>query len=157
MEAMKQQRRFHHLDDMLGRQMKFAAALLLLAPLAQTQTRDLEQRAIDAAKQAEVNKLDAKLPRMRFDAWLKQQIGDARIEWESNDCGEQDGFTKRDDVPLCGEASATLPDGRALTVMIGVGTIQKGIQGPPGVWFVAVGNKTSTHLSDLPRFLAPAR
>jgi hypothetical protein len=84
---------------------------------------------------------------------LQKQIGEARIGWESNDCGEQDGFTARADIPLCGEASATLPDGRKLTVMIGVGTLRKGVQGAPGVWFLSVQDKTSTHLSDLSKFL----
>jgi hypothetical protein len=90
---------------------------------------------------------------MRFEAWLQKQIGTVPITWESNDCGEQDGFTQRTDIPLCGQASATLLDGRRVTVMIGVGSLRKGIQGGPGVWFLAVQDKTSTHLSDLPKFL----
>jgi len=88
---------------------------------------------------------------------LQKQIGKAQIAWESNDCGEQDGFTARADIPLCGEASATLADGRKLTVMIGVGTSRKGVQGAPGVWFLSVQDKTSTHLSDLPKFLGAAK
>ena len=120
-------------------------------------TRALEQRVIAAAKQVYVDKLDVQLPHMRFEAWLQKQIGSAQIAWESNDCGEQDGFTARTDIPLCGQASATLADGRKLTVMIGVGTSRKGVQGAPGVWFMAVQDKTSTHLSDLPKFLGSSR
>jgi hypothetical protein len=112
---------------------------------------------IAAAKQVYVDRLDVQLPHMRFDAWLQKQIGSAVIAWESNDCGEQDGFTGRADIPLCGQASATLADGRQLTVMIGVGTSRKGVQGQPGVWFMSVQDKTSTHLSDLPRFLAASK
>jgi len=119
--------------------------------------RDLDRRVIAAAKEAYVDKLDVQLPHMRFDAWLQKQIGKAQIAWESNDCGEQDGFTARADIPLCGQASATLPDGRKLTVMIGVGTMRKGVQGAPGVWFLSVQDKTSTHLSDLPKFLGAAK
>ena len=134
--------------------MKLAVICILLGTVSMAQSdRALEQRAIAAAKRVDVSRLDVKLPRMRFDAWLQKQIGSARITWESNDCGEQDGFTQRADIPVCGEASATLPDGRKLTVMIGVGTLKKGIQGAPGVWFLAVEDKTSTHLSDLPKFL----
>lgn len=135
--------------------MKLAVIAILLGTLSMAQSdRGLEQRAIAAAKRVDVSRLDVKLPRMRFDAWLQKQVGSASIKWESNDCGEQDGFTQRADIPVCGQASATLPDGRKLTVMIGVGTLKKGIQGAPGVWFLAVEDKTSTHLSDLPKFLA---
>jgi len=119
--------------------------------------RDVDRRVIAAAKVVYVDKLDVQLPHMRFDAWLQKQIGKAQIAWESNDCGEQDGFTARADIPLCGEASATLADGRKLTVMIGVGTSRKGVQGAPGVWFLSVQDKTSTHLSDLPKFLGAAK
>ena len=154
MEAMKEKRRIHDLDDMLERPMKLVAALVLLSGLSPAQpSRALEQRVIAAVKQVDVSKLDVKLPRMRFDAWLQKQIGSVPITWESNDCGEQDGFAQRTDIPLCGQASATLLDGRNVTVMIGVGTLQKGIQGPPGVWFLAVEQRTSTHLSDLSKFL----
>ena len=128
---------------------------MLFGVMCSAQTsRELDQRVIAASKQVYVDKLDVQLPHTRFDAWLQKQIGSARIEWESNDCGEQDGFTQRADIPLCGQATATLSDGRKLTVMIGVGTLRKGVQGSPGVWFLAVEDKTSTHLSDLPRFLA---
>jgi hypothetical protein len=134
--------------------MRLAALFVFSAVLSSAQSaRNLDRRVIAAAKQAYVDKLDIQLPHMRFDAWLQMQIGTARIAWESNDCGEQDGFTARADIPLCGEASATLADGRKLTVMIGVGTSRRGVQGAPGVWFLGLDDKTSTHLSDLPKFL----
>jgi hypothetical protein len=138
--------------------MRIAPLFICFAVLSLAQSaRPLDRRVIAAAKQAYVDKLDVQLPHVRFDAWLQKQIGSAQIAWESNDCGEQDGFTGRDDIPLCGEASATLADGRKLTVMIGVGTSRKGVQGAPGVWFLSVQDKTSTHLSDLPKFLRRAK
>jgi hypothetical protein len=134
--------------------MRIAALFIFSGMLSLAQNaRDLDRRVIAAAKQVYVDRLDVQLPHIRFEAWLQKQIGEARIAWESNDCGEQDGFTARADIPLCGEASATLPDGRKLTVMIGVGTSRKGVQGAPGVWFLGLDDKTSTHLSDLPKFL----
>jgi hypothetical protein len=134
--------------------MRIATLFIFSALLSLAQNdRDLDRRVIAAAKRAYVDKLDVQLPHMRFEAWLKTQVGDLPIAWEANDCGEQDGFTKREDIPLCGEASATLADGRKLTVMIGVGTLRKGVQGAPGVWFLGLDDKTSTHLSDLPKFL----
>src|SRR5205085_1470693 len=85
MEAMKQKRRIHDLDDMLERPMKLVAALVLLSGLSPAQpSRALEQRVIAAAKQVDVSKLDVKLSRMRFDAWLQKQIGSVPITWESN-------------------------------------------------------------------------
>jgi hypothetical protein len=134
--------------------MRLAALLLSFEVLCSAQAaRALDQRVIAAAKQVYVDKLDVQLPHVRFEAWLQKVLEGAPIAWESNDCGEQDGFTGRADIPLCGQASATLADGRKLTVMIGVGTSRKGVQGAPGVWFMSVQDKTSTHLSDLPKFL----
>ena len=138
--------------------MRLAGLFILLGMLCSAQTtRAIEQRVIAAAKQAYVDKLDVQLPHMRFEAWLQNQIGTARIAWESNDCGEQDGFTARADFPLCGEASATLADGRKLTVQITVGTFRKGVQGAPALWFLALQDKTSTRLSDLPKLLGSSK
>lgn len=138
--------------------MRPAALFIVFGLLSSAQTTSaLEQRVIAAAKQVDVRKLDPQLPRMRFDAWLQKQVGSAPIAWESNDCGEQDGFTAGADIPLCGQASATLADGRKLTVMITVGTSRKGVQGAPGVWFMSVQDKTSTHLSDLPKLLGSSK
>jgi hypothetical protein len=134
--------------------MRPAVLLILLGALCSAQANGaLDRRVIAAAKQVYVDKLDVQLPHVRFEAWLQKQIGGVPIAWESNDCGEQDGFTGRVDIPLCGQASATLPDGHKITVMIGVGTSRKGVQGAPGVWFLSVQEKTSAHLSDLPKFL----
>ena len=135
--------------------MRLAALLIFSGVLSLAQsTRALDRRVIAAAKQAYVDKLDVQLPHMRFDVWLQKQIGTAQIAWESNDCGEEDGFTARAEIPLCGEASATLADGRKLMVTIGVGTSRQGVQGAPGVWLLSVQDKTSTHLSDFPKFLS---
>ena len=138
--------------------MRLSALFIFSGVLSFAQSaRPLDRRVIAAAKQAYVDRLDVQLPHVRFDAWLQKQIGSDQIAWESNDCGEQDGFTGRTDIPLCAQASATLSDGRKVTVMIGVGTSRKGVQGAPGVWFLAVQDKTSTHLSDLPKFLNNAK
>jgi hypothetical protein len=134
--------------------MRLAALFVCFAVISSAQNvRAIDRSVITAAKHVYVDRLDVQLPHMRFEAWLQKQIGRAQIAWESNDCGEQDGFTARADIPLCGEASATLADGRKLTVMIGVGTSRLGVHGAPGVWFLSVQSKTSTHLSDLTKFL----
>jgi hypothetical protein len=134
--------------------MRPAVLLIFLGALCSAQpTRALDRRVIAAAKQVYVDRLDVQLPHVRFEAWLQKQIAGVPVAWESNDCGEHEGFTGRAHIPLCGQASATLPDGRKITVMIGVGTSSQGVQGAPGVWFLSVQEKTSTHLSDLPKFL----
>lgn len=138
--------------------MRLAAIFILFGAFCSAQaTNALERRVIAAAKRVDVKKLDRRLPHARFDAWLQKQIGSAQIAWESNDCGEQDGVTARADFPLCGEASATLADGRTLTVQITVGTFHKGVQGAPALWFFALQEKTSSRLSDLPILLGSPR
>ena len=135
--------------------MRLSTLFILIGALGLAQAvRSVDQRVIAAAKRVYVDQLDVQLPHLRFEAWLQKQVGSSPLAWESNDCGEQDGFTQREDIPLCAEASATLADGRKVTVMIGVGTSRKGVQGAPGVWFLSVQDKTSTHLSDLPKFLS---
>jgi hypothetical protein len=138
--------------------MRLAAIFILFGALCSAQVANaLERRVIAAAKRVDVKKLDPQLPHVRFDTWLQKQIGSAPIAWESNDCGEQDGVTARADFPLCGEASATLADGRKLTVQIAVGTFRKGVQGAPALWFLALQDKSSSRLSDLPRLLGSPR
>jgi hypothetical protein len=138
--------------------MRLATFFVLFGALCSAQaTNALERRVIAAAKRVDVKKLDPQLPHVRFDAWLQKQIGSVQIAWESNDCGEQDGVTAPADFPLCGEASATLADGRKLTIQIAVGTFRKGVQGAPALWFLALQDKTSSRLSDLPRLLGSPR
>lgn len=121
--------------------------LLLVTPAAWAQgvqQRTLERRAIEAAKHVSAKSLDSVLPSQSFEKWLQSLIGpETRVAWESNDCGEQTGdpATTPSDPPVCAQASATLPDGRTVTVMIAVGTYKKGIRGKPQVFFIGLERK----------------
>lgn len=144
-----------------GRLKRIAALLTftVLAILLSAQAPgDLDARVIAAAKRADVNTLDKQLPHAPFEVWLQRQVGStARVAWESNDCGEQDGATKRD-LPLCGEGMVNLPAGGKVGLQLVVGSLRKGVHGKPAVWFLYVEDQRGQshnfrRLSDLPNLL----
>ncbi len=141
------------------------ALLCILATFTgYAQTSDeLDRRVIAAAKKVDVNTLEKQLPHAPFDEWLQKQVGaTARIEWESNDCGEQDGVNRAEDFPLCGEATVKLPAGGKLGVQLAVGSLRKGVHGKPAVWFLYFQDKNGhsgdpRRLSDLSKLLEKLR
>jgi hypothetical protein len=101
----------------------------------------LERRVIAIVQKLSAKALDPELPDQPFAEWFQSVVGkDAKVEWESNDCGEQTGDPKTTpaDFPICGQASAKLPGARVVTVMVAVGSYKKGIVGAPGVFFVGI-------------------
>jgi len=116
----------------------FGISLLVTA---QQPARD--QRAIELARQIPVSMLEAGLPNQPLVQWLAEAAGaGAKIDWEVNDCGEQTGNPDLDrgrDFPLCVEALMKLPESRSVSVMVVMGTFQKGISGVPSLWSVAIG------------------
>jgi hypothetical protein len=104
--------------------------LAAAGPLDPQESR-LEERAILAARQIPVSKLEPGLPNQTFDRWFTQTVGpEASINWELNDCGEFTGNPQVDrgrDLPICVAAIASLADGRLVTVEITVGTQRTGI------------------------------
>ena len=131
----------------------------LIVCVVNAQDTDLDRRVIEAGKSSDVSALDPQLPKARFEEWFQQQVGaSTKVEWEANDCGEQDGANAQEDIPLCAEASAKLSGDRLLVVQIVVATLKKGVQGKPGLWSIAVlgkGNNIQfgSKLSDLTRLL----
>ena len=120
------------------------AVFLLVPPLA---GQSLDERAIGFAKALPVSRLDARMPRQPFDAWFQKLVGSqAKVTWETNDCGEQTGSPAdaQRDFPICVEVGAALADGRKVAVQIAVGTFQKGISGRPVVWWAAIEDHGST-------------
>ena len=116
------------------------ALLLLCAPAVAQSNAALEARAIAAAKRVSARKLDPQLPDKPFATWLAGAMPkDARLEWESNDCGEQTGDpgTTPADPPLCAQVTASKGDNRIAVIMIVVGTLKKGIAGKPAVFFIS--------------------
>jgi PQQ-like domain len=86
--------------------------------------------AINFAKTAIVRDLDATLPRITIEAWLRELLG-AQIEmkWSVNDCGEQTGnpADRGRDFPLCAEVDMPLSGDRKLGVLLMVGSRYKGL------------------------------
>ena len=120
------------------RSLPLVAVFLVVSPLA---GQSLDERAIRFAKTIPVSRLEAGMPRQPFDAWFQKLVGpQAKVTWETNDCGEQTGSPAdaQRDFPICAEAGAALANGRKITVQIGVGTFQKGISGRPVVWWAAI-------------------
>lgn len=101
----------------------------------------LDQRVVSTVQKLSARLLDPELPDQPFAEWLQSVVGkDAKVAWESNDCGEQTGDPKTTpaDFPICGQASAKLPGARIVTVMIAVGSSKTGIGGTPAVFFVGL-------------------
>lgn len=121
----------------------------------------LEQRVVGTVQKLSARSLDPELPDQPFAEWFQSVVGKGtKVEWESNDCGEQTGDPKTTpaDFPICGQASAKLPGARTVTVMIAVGSYKKGITGPPGVFFVGLDVEntfeTVNSLHELPNAIA---
>ena len=128
---------------------------------AQNEKRDA--KAIPMVKNLKVSRLDKRLQPVGFLRWFGNVVGKSqRIEWELNDCGEQDGSGHQKDFPICVQAFAHTVDRIEVTVMVVVGTHKRGIVGKPAVWgiWVQPKNKESKEmdeLSDLVKELARLR
>ncbi|MBI5890632.1 MAG: ankyrin repeat domain-containing protein [Nitrosomonadales bacterium] len=114
-----------------------AIAVLLISAVAQAQTYapatgitqspaqadyyDFEEMAIEKVKSTPASKIEKGRSALPFEKWLQNLAGkDAEMEWELNDCGEGGGSDRERDSPLCVGVTANLPDGRYLTVEVGV-------------------------------------
>ena len=126
---------------------------------AQSSARD--KRMINYAKNLRVSKLDAALPKQRFETWLQSLVGAKTvITWEINDCGAQSGIRGDDshvNPPLCAEAQTKLSGERQVVISIGIGTHKAGITGPPDVVGAVYYNQDETvsldELRELPELL----
>ncbi len=136
--------------------------VLLVVSVAAAQGQSIgktEQAALQRAKSALVSSLDSSLPKVSLEFFLNYESGGADIRWEVNDCGEQTGNPATDrgtDSPMCVEADFT-KDRTDVTVMVSVGTFQKGPSGKPALFGVTVhgpsGRVHSLRLGDLPKEL----
>ena len=106
------------------------AAILLAFALTQSPQPPSDAAAIAFAKTTIVRDLDATLPRVTIEAWLRELLG-AQIEmkWGVNDCGEQTGgpADRGRDFPLCAEVDMPLAGNRKLGVLLMVGSQKKGL------------------------------
>jgi hypothetical protein len=110
-------------------------AALIGAAVILTAQSATDAKAISAAKNAIARDFHPALPRESIEAWLASLLGaDRAIKWEVNDCGEQSGDPAVDrgrDFPMCVEARAPLSGARTLSLSFMVGTMKKGVTGPP--------------------------
>ncbi len=137
--------------------------VLLVVSVAEAQVPSIdktEQTALQHAKNALVSSLDSSLPKVSLEFFLNYESGGAGIRWEVNDCGEQTGNPATDrgrDSPMCVEADFA-KDQTSVTVIVSVGTFQKGPSGAPTLFNVTVqGPSGKIHslrrLGDLPKEL----
>ncbi len=120
----------------------YVIALLCALSSLQAGVRARDARAIEAAKNTNVQRINPLLPNKAFGVWLRDLAGTHRdIRWEVNDCGEQTGnpqLDKERDFPMCAEAQVTLERKRKLSVSLGVGTFKTGVKSGPASFYSAV-------------------
>lgn len=125
---------------------------LCVVPEVYVQNVKRDARAIAMVKKLQVSRLDRRLPAVSFLQWFGNTIGRSqKIEWEINDCGEQDGSGRQKDFPICVQALAETVDRIEVTVMVVVGTHKRGIVGKPAVWgiWAQPKNKKSKEMDEL--------
>jgi hypothetical protein len=91
-----------------------------------------EQEIIHIAQTAGTSRLEPGLPDKPFGDWLNSVVGRVdKIQWEANDCGENDGSGTQESVPICAAAEIKLADSWQLSVWIAVGSQQLQSSGTP--------------------------
>jgi hypothetical protein len=119
-----------------------------------------EQATIQRAKSTLVSSLDSSLPKVSLEFFLNYESGGGDIRWQVNDCGERTGNPATDrgnDSSMCVEADFAR-DQTDVTVLVSVGTFQKGLSGAPALFTVTVqGPSGKVHslrrLGELPKEL----
>jgi hypothetical protein len=117
-----------------------------------------EQSAIQRVKNMLVSSFDRSLPKVSLEFFLKSEGEGAPIGWRVNDCGKPTGKPKADQERVFGKCvivDMELENGRAVTVLISVGTFKSGLVGSPALFSVTITDPTGfirqvPHLSDLP-------
>lgn len=104
--------------------------------------RDDFQEILLRAQQLPAKVLEPNLPGVSLRSWLEPALGPgAKIEWEVNDCGEQDG-TRHESIPLCAAAEIKLPEDEDISVYILMATESDDERvesiSAPGVWLANV-------------------
>jgi len=116
-------------------------ALLGVIVMAPQAARVPDATVIEAAKKTIVQDIEPKLPKMKFEEWLRGLVGpQPKMEWGVNDCGEQTGNPAQDkgrDFPMCAEVMVTLGTKHTLDLYIAMGTFGTGL-GPKRVLFMGL-------------------
>lgn len=121
--------------SLLVRQGMFVLVVLVLVGFVDAQTNSRDKTAIEKIKNLSASQLDRELPSIRFPMWLVETVEKGQeIEWEVNDCGEQDGSGRRTDFPICVDATVKTQDNITVSVCIVVGTYKRGVFCRPELW-----------------------
>jgi hypothetical protein len=119
-----------------------AVLAILASAFAATAQEPDEERIFTFIKGTPAKELDSALPKMRFERWLLDMVGQGvELRWSINDCGEQSGDAHADaqrDAPICAGVEAQLAGGRAFQILLTVGTQKRGIGGKPKLRSVIV-------------------
>jgi len=99
----------------------------------------LDQEIIARAKAAKLSDLEKGMPDEVFGDWLlKNFSGKAKISWEANDCGENDGSGHQEELPVCAETDLNFPNGELIGISIAVASVQMKTEvhtfGPAGLF-----------------------
>lgn len=125
--------------------------LLVLVALALGQSGEMQATAIAAAKTAIAQDIDRTLPRVPFETWLRGVVGSgqAPMQWETNDCGEQTGgpADRARDFPMCAEVQARLSGNRRLSISLVVGTWGRGVTtSAPAFWSANISGPNASEI-----------
>ena len=123
--------------------LSLTVAIGVISPQAPPQAPKLpsDKVIIERAQNADVATLDKTIKKQRFEDWLTQTLGaGAKVAWSTTECGEGTGSPadRGRDLPICVEPLAKLPDGRQVILEIAMGSHQKGIDGPYGLYVIAI-------------------
>jgi hypothetical protein len=140
----------------------FLAMLSLLAASPSLAQLPYTQEQVTAyAKSIDVHSLDPSLPSQRLEDWLQFGPPQAHIlMWIVQDTCQLKPDSPGEDYPLCAEVRVSR-NGEAGIILIRVGTLQKGIVGPPQIYGAGVeeleaplvGTGSAKRLSELPVLL----
>ena len=149
-------------SDIGMRHTTLALLFSLLVECLRTPAQDAKKKepAIQRAKTVLASSLDSTLPKVSLEFFLNYESGGAAIEWEVTDCDEPTGRPTKDregDKPMCVEADFQ-KDQTAVTVMVSVGTLQKGLSGAPSLFSMTMNDPAGRvhslrRLGDLPKEL----
>src|SRR6266853_4199058 len=98
----------------------------------QSSVNNTERVAIQRAKNLIVSSFDRSLPNVSLEFFLKYEGGGAPIKWGMSDCGDQTGSPAPDQEhgsPICVEADFESKGQTAISVLVSVGTFNRGPSG----------------------------
>ena len=96
------------------------------APIQQPSDREkLDQEIIARAKAAKLSDLTKGMSDQQFGAWIENNFSQkAKISWEVNDCGENDGSGHQEELPVCAEVDLNFPKGEQIGISVAVASVK---------------------------------